>query len=222
LERAFEEAGKFEMAASIRDTLPPHVHAVYVRQRAPLGLRHAVLYSRPAVGDAPFAVLLADEFIVADAGAPNPTADLAQAISANDRSQLLLQEVMPSHTQKYGIAVPGAGHDEIAGLIEKPSPGDAPSQLASIGRYVLHPEVFDVLSTLGPGRCGEIQLADAIDALARRGRVGARALRGKRHDCGSHPGYLGAVIAAASRHPEFGVEFRDIMAAELSSNCRGA
>jgi UTP--glucose-1-phosphate uridylyltransferase len=221
LERALEEAGKDELAALVRETLPPHVHAVYIRQRAALGLGHAVLCARPAVGDAPFAVLLADEFIVAEAGAPNPTAELAQAMAATGRSQVLLQEVMPSHTQKYGIAVPGAAPDEIAGLIEKPSPGDAPSQLASIGRYVLHPEIFDVLEGLAPGQGGEIQLADAIDALARIGRVGARSLRGTRHDCGSHLGYLGAVIAAASRHPEFGGEFRDLMSAELAAAAVG-
>lgn len=221
LERALEEAGKDEMAAAVRDTLPDHVHAIYVRQRAALGLGHAVLCARASVGAEPFAVLLADDLITHHPGSSNPTADLAAAYSATGRSQILLQDVPAAEAHKYGIAVPGPTPNEIAGLVEKPCHGDAPSSMASIGRYVLHPEVFDVLSTLGPGRGGEIQLADAIDALARRGSVGARILNGRRHDCGSPLGYLGAVIASASSHPEFGADFRKMMADELSSCARG-
>jgi UTP--glucose-1-phosphate uridylyltransferase len=190
LERALEVAGKSELAAAVRDTLPPHVHAVYIRQRAPLGLRHAVLCARPAVGSEPFAVLLADDFITPALGADSPTAALSAAYAA-------------------------------AGLVEKPATGEEPSRLASIGRYVLHPEVFDVLASLGPGRGDEIQLADAIDALARRGRMGALPLDGGRHDCGSHLGYLGAIVAAASSHPEFGAEFRALMKANLSAKDGG-
>ena len=107
--------------------------------------------------------------------------------------------------------------DASRASLKKPAPGEEPSSLASIGRYVLHPEIFDVLASLGPGTHGEIQLADAIDALARRGRVGALPLDGARHDCGSHLGYLGAIVAAASSHPEFGAEFRALMAAHLSA-----
>ena len=217
LERTLEEAGKEELAAAVRDTLPPHVHAVYIRQRAPLGLGHAVLCARPAVGSDPFAVLLADDFITPGHGADNPTAALCAAYAASGRSQILLQDVPPSEAHKYGIAIPGSGPGCVAGLVEKPAPGEEPSCLASIGRYVLHPEIFDVLASLGPGRGGEIQLADAIDALARRGRVGALPLDGARHDCGSHLGYLGAIVAAASSHPEFGAEFRALMAAHLSA-----
>jgi UTP--glucose-1-phosphate uridylyltransferase len=222
LERALEEAGKDELAALVRDTLPPHVHAVYIRQRAALGLGHAVLCARPAVGDAPFAVLLADEFITPATGALNPTAALAAAYGEAGRSQILLLDVPASEAHRYGIAVPGPTPSEIAGLVEKPAPGEAPSSLASIGRYVLHPEVFDALAALGPGKAGEIQLADAIDALARRGRVGASALDGRRHDCGSPLGYLGAVIATAARHGEYGADFRGLMAAELAAGGRGA
>lgn len=121
-----------------------------------------------------------------------------------------------TEAHKYGIAIRGADDESIAGLVEKPASGEAPSNLASIGRYIFHPEIFDVLAALGPGRGGEIQLADAIDALARRGRVGALPLDGNRHDCGTHLGYLGAIVAAASSHPEFGGEFRALMAASLS------
>lgn len=200
--------------------MPPHVHAVYIRQRATLGLGHAVLCARPAVEDAPFAVLLADDFITPHRGAPNPTTALAAAFAKAGRSQILLQEVPLSETHKYGIAVPGATASEITGLVEKPLPGHAPSSLASIGRYVLHPEVFDVLATLSPGRGGEIQLADAIDTLAQQGRVGAHGLNGRRHDCGNPLGYLGAVIATAARHGEFGATFRSLMAAELAAGER--
>ena len=222
LERALEEAGKDDLAALVRDTLPPHAHAVYIRQRAALGLGHAVLSARPAVGEAPFAVLLADEFIAPRPGALNPTAALAAAYAASGRSQILLQDVPPTEAHRYGMAVPGPTPSEIAGLVEKPAPGDAPSSLASIGRYVLHPEVFDALAALGPSTGGEIQLADAIDALARRGSVGASTLDGRRHDCGSPLGYLGAVIATAARHGEYGAAFRGLMAAELAASEREA
>lgn len=217
LERALEEVGKNDLAAAVRDTLPSHVHAVYIRQRAPLGLGHAVLCAQPAVGNEPFAVLLADDFITPTSNAANPTASLCNAFSASARSQILLQDVPPSEAHKYGIAVPGAEAGTIAGLVEKPAPGNEPSTLASIGRYVLHPEIFDALAQLSPGRGGEIQLADAIDALARKSRVGAAMLDGTRHDCGSHLGYLGAIVAAASRHPEIGPEFRALMAAHLAA-----
>jgi UTP--glucose-1-phosphate uridylyltransferase len=202
--------------------MPSYAHAVYIRQRVPLGLGHAILCARPAVGEEPFAVLLADDFITPSKGAPNPTAALSEAYAVTGLSQILLERVPPSETHKYGIAVPGDAPGAIAGLIEKPAPGEAPSDLASIGRYVLHPEVFDILATLPPGRGGEIQLADAIDALARRGGVGALALDGRRHDCGSHLGYLGAIVAAASSHPEFGADFRAMMAAHLSAKAVGA
>ncbi|MGA1354973.1 MAG: sugar phosphate nucleotidyltransferase [Candidatus Limnocylindrus sp.] len=119
--------------------------------------------------------------------------------------------------EKYGIAVPGTALGEIAGLIEKPVPREAPSNLASIGRYVLHPEVFDILEDQPPGRGGEIQLADAIDTLARRGSVGAVMLDGARYDCGSHLGYLSAVVSTAAQHPEFGRAFRELMVAQLAS-----
>lgn len=218
LERALEEAGKNDLAAAVRDTLPSHVHAVYIRQRAPLGLGHAVLCAQPAVGDEPFAVLLADDFITPTDHASNPTASLCNAFSASGRLQILLRDVPPSEAKKYGIAVLGTEARAIAGLVEKPAPGDEPSTLASIGRYVLHPEIFHVLAGLSPGKGGEIQLADAIDALARKGRVSAIMLDGTRHDCGSHLGYLGAIVAAASRHPEIGPEFRALMAAHLAAS----
>lgn len=217
LERALMDAGKDNLAATIRDTLPSHVHAVYIRQRAPLGLGHAVLCAQPAVGSEPFAVLLADDFITPARDDKNPTAALTAAYAASGRLQTLLQEVSSAEAHKYGIAIPGERPGDISGLIEKPGKGEEPSTLASIGRYVLHPELFDVLAGLGAGRGGEIQLADAIDNLARCGRVGALPLDGSRYDCGSHLGYLGAIVAAASRHPEIGPEFRTLMATHLAA-----
>jgi UTP--glucose-1-phosphate uridylyltransferase len=217
LERALEEAGKSELAAELRNIMPPSARAVFIRQRDPLGLGHAVLCARPAIGEEPFAVLLADDFIVPAAGTANPTAALAEAYAQSGQSQILLQRVPFDEIQKYGIAVPGSSRGAIDGLIEKPEPHEAPSNLASIGRYVLHPEIFDVLETQPPGRGGEIQLADAIDTLARRGCVGAVMLDGTRHDCGHHLGYLGAVVATAAQHPEFGRAFRELMVAHLAS-----
>lgn len=213
-------SGKDHLVSSVRDVLPPHASAIFVHQSSQLGLGHAVLCARQAIGREPFAVLLADDFIIPRPGAINPTAALIAAFVSSGRSQVLLQEVSAAETHKFGIAIPGIAPASISGLVEKPSPGEAPSNLASIGRYVLHQDIFDVLETLGPGRGGEIQLADAIDVLARRECVEGFALDGERHDCGNPLGYLGAVIATAARRGGFGPTFRSLMAAELAAGER--
>ncbi len=116
-----------------------------------------------------------------------------------------------SEAPKYGMIRPGDSSDSVAGLVEKPAEKDAPSEMASIGRYLLEADIFDILRQLPPGAGGEIQLADAIDIQARVGRVRAVLLNGLRFDCGSKFGYLEAIVDFASDHPEYGDAFRNLM-----------
>lgn len=147
------------------------------------------------IGHEPFAVLLADDFIVADG--LGVTADLVRAFEATGKSQLSVMQVEGEDISKYGVVVPGADDGSVLGLIEKPKYEDAPSDLASIGRYVLTPDVFEILRRQEPGVGGEIQLADAINQMGQSHNVRSNDLDGTRFDCGSVLGYLGAILAVA-------------------------
>lgn len=195
LEKALSAKGMHGQADMVRNILPEGVECVFVRQAEQRGLGHAVLCAARIVGDEPFAVLLADDFIVADgAGA---TADLICAFEATGKSQLSVMKVDGKNISKYGVVVPGADDNSVKGLIEKPKYENAPSDIASIGRYVLTPNVFEVLRRLKPGAAGEIQLADAINEMAANSGVASTELKGLRFDCGSVPGYLNAIFAMA-------------------------
>jgi UTP--glucose-1-phosphate uridylyltransferase len=175
---------------------------VSVRQREPLGLGHAVLSARPAVGNEPFAVMLGDDLI--DAEEPG-IGQLVRVARATGKAVVALVEVPASETHRYGIAEGRAGSDgrfEVAGLVEKPKPGTAPSNLAVFGRYVLPPDIFDLLERTPPGAGGEIQLTDALDALARAGRLVGHVVEGVRYDAGDRLGYLKANVAYALKRPE--------------------
>ena len=161
-----------------------------MRQAEQLGLGHAVLCAERAVGGDPFAVLLADDFLTDYE--PGVTADLAQAFASSGKSQLSVMEVDGPYISKYGVVVPNECDAGIVGLVEKPDAHDAPSNLASIGRYVLTPDIFGTLRGLSAGSGGEIQLADAINIHAQRGSVETVRLNGRRFDCGSVDGYMQA------------------------------
>jgi UTP--glucose-1-phosphate uridylyltransferase len=156
------------------------------------------------VGDNPFAVLLADDLMLGD---DLPTAALVRAFGTTPKTILSVSEVADADVSKYGILRPGThgadGLMAVAGLVEKPDLADAPSRLASFGRYVFDPEVFDILRTLTTGAGGEIQLADAIDQLAQQGRVGAILNPSRRYDCGSKFGYLTAIVDVALEDPQY-------------------
>ena len=197
LELALRAKGKDEQADMVRRILPEGVECIFMRQPEQLGLGHAVLCAERAVGSDPFAVLLADDFLIgSDHGV---TADLARAFKTTGKSQLSVMEVNGPDISKYGVVVPGDTQGAIAGLVEKPDAASAPSNLASIGRYVLTPDIFDILRTQPPGAGGEIQLADAINTQAVSGAVDGVKLNGRRFDCGSVQGYLDAIIAVASQ-----------------------
>ena len=176
----------------MRNIIPAGVECIFVRQAEQLGLGHAVLCAERAVGGDPFAVLLADDFLTDYE--PGVTADLAQAFASTGKSQLSVMEVDGPDISKYGVVVPNGAGAGIAGLVEKPDAHGAPSNLASIGRYVLTPDIFDTLRGLKAGSGGEIQLADAINLHATQGRVETVPLKGLRFDCGSVDGFMKAFI----------------------------
>lgn len=197
LEAALRAKGKHAQADMVRNILPKSVECVFVRQPEQLGLGHAVLCAERVVGDEPFAVLLADDFIVSDDR--GVTADLVRAFEATGKSQLSVMKVEDEDISKYGVVVRGLDDGSVLGLIEKPKFEDAPSDLASIGRYVLTPDVFEILRYQEPGSGGEIQLADAINKMATSGGVASTVLDGRRFDCGSVRGYIDATFAMADR-----------------------
>ena len=202
LEMALRAKGKHEQADMVKNILPDGVECIFVRQAEQLGLGHAVLCAERIVGNEPFAVLLADDFLTGGAEM-GVTAELVAAFHTSGQTQLSVMEVSDAEISKYGVVVPGEEAGTVSGLIEKPRVEDAPSNLASIGRYVLTPQIFDILRTQTGGAGGEIQLADAINTQAAAGNVHAVTLRGRRFDCGSVEGYLDAIIEAARNRSSF-------------------
>ena len=190
LEAALRASGKDSQADMIRNILPSGVECIFVRQPEQLGLGHAVLCAERVVGEDTFAVLLADDFITDQS--PGATADLINAYQVNGKSQLSVMEVDGPEISNYGVVVPDKGGTGIIGLNEKPKLEDAPSKLASIGRYVLTSDIFDILRDISTGSGGEIQLADAINIQAKRGSVNTVPIKGKRFDCGSVNGFVKA------------------------------
>lgn len=184
----------------------------FVRQGEPLGLGHAVLKASDHVGGEPFVVLLGDDVIEPGADLLENMLDLYEETKC---SIVALMEVEPEQVSSYGVAIvePTATPDvvRIIGMVEKPSREDAPSNLAVIGRYILNPEVFDVLRTIGPGRAGEIQLTDALSVMAQDGTAGKGVLglifRGRRFDTGDRLGYLKSVVEIASEREDLGPPF---------------
>ena len=197
LEMALRAKGKHAQADMVKNILPAGVECIFVRQPEQLGLGHAVLCAERVVGGDPFAVLLADDFLTFDGA--GITRDLVGGFERTGKTQLSVMEVSGPDISKYGVIVPGAQPGSVVGLVEKPSPEGAPSNLASIGRYVLTPDIFDILRSQPAGAGGEIQLADAINVQAARGDVEAVPLNGRRFDCGSVEGYLDAIMHVADR-----------------------
>ena len=216
LERALEEKGdrtRLEAVKHSSELGPIH----YLRQGEAKGLGHAVLCARQHVGDEPFAVLLGDDLIDEH---DELLTTMIEVQAKTGGSVIALIEVDPSQISAYGCAdvsvVEGEDYVRVNSLVEKPSVDEAPSNLAVIGRYVLHPAVFGVLEKTGPGRGGEIQLTDALQTLAQDGDGGGVygvVFKGRRFDTGDKLSYLKAVITLASERVEFGEELRAWMKA---------
>ena len=162
-----------------------------MRQPEQLGLGHAILCAERAVGSESFAVLLADDFLIAEDD--NVVSDLIIKHKNSGKTQLSVMGVQGSDISKYGIIVPGDVDGSVSGLVEKPNLSQAPSNLASVGRYILNSDIFDILRHQAVGLGGEIQLADALNILAKKGNVEAVELNALRFDCGSIEGYLDAI-----------------------------
>ncbi|UOO87832.1 UTP--glucose-1-phosphate uridylyltransferase GalU [Vitreoscilla massiliensis] len=194
-----------------QNILPDGVNLMYIRQTEALGLGHAVLCAAPAVGNEPFAVILADDLIDAPKGA---LAQMMDVYNATGSSVLGVETVDPSQTGSYGIVeiAPKDAYQRVTSIVEKPKPEDAPSNLAVVGRYILTPAIFDLLRQTQAGAGGEIQLTDAIAQLLQQETVLAHAFSGQRYDCGSKLGYLQATLAYGCKHPEVGTEFAKMVA----------
>ena len=219
LEAELEAAGKQKLLETVRNVIPKNVNCIYIRQSSPLGLGHAVLCARPVVGNDPFAVLLADDFMDTAEGHKPVLAQMTDLYTYERSSILAVQDVPREQTRQYGIvsATPyRPGLELVSGIIEKPQPADAPSTLAVVGRYVLSPSIFGYLETIGKGAGGEIQLTDGIAALMQAERVLAYRYAGQRYDCGSKLGYLQAMTAMGLKHPETAEGFRASLTALLA------
>ena len=214
LEEALTRSGKDELLASIQGIVPDGVSCIYIRQGEPLGLGHAVLCARPAVGDEPFFVHLADDLI---AGEPGCLAQMADEYAEHGGSVVAVETVPRESTSSYGIvAVDEADRGRITEIVEKPAPEDAPSNSAVVGRYLLAPEIFDKLERTGRGAGGEIQLTDGIADLMNDSAVYAYSFDGVRYDCGSKVGYLQATVAYGLSHAETADEFRKYLKSIVS------
>jgi UTP--glucose-1-phosphate uridylyltransferase len=215
LESELEAHNKQALLELVRNVIPKNITCIYIRQSEPLGLGHAVLCARPVVGNEPFAVLLADDFMDTDAGTKPVLAQMTELYEAEKSSVLAVQDVPREHTRQYGIVSASAylpNLEVVSSIVEKPQPQDAPSTLAVVGRYVLSGSIFDHLATLGAGTGGEIQLTDGIAALMAQERVLAYRYAGQRYDCGSKLGYLKAMTAMGLKHPETAAGFRTFLA----------
>lgn len=208
LEHFLESKGKFEELKQVREiTDMASIH--YIRQRDPLGLGHAVSVAEDHVGGEPFAVLLGDD-IMAES---NPLlSEMLRVHERYGRSVLAAMEVSREDIRLYGCIEPEFVEDDrlarVLSVVEKPEPENAPSNLAAIGRYVLTPEIFDALRNLEPGVGGEIQLTDAINALAQQQAVYAHVFEGGRFDVGNKLDYMKAMIELAIDREDVGKELK--------------
>jgi len=209
METELAKRGKKELLQVLRDIVPEGISCVYVRQAEALGLGHAVLCARPVVGNEPFAVILADDMI--NGGDQSCLSQMVDLYDEQNCSVLGVERIAPEDTNKYGVVketVLSEGLSRVDGIVEKPHPEVAPSNLAVVGRYILSPAIFDYLLTTGRGAGGEIQLTDAIAELLKHEQVLAYEFKGKRYDCGSKLGYLQATVEYALEHKELGPDFR--------------
>lgn len=191
LEYALREKGQFAQLEMVHNILPKGVECIFVRQARQLGLGHAILCAERTVGNEPFAVLLADDFLT---GSKNGMMEnLVNKYHQTGNAQISVLPVAGKEISKYGVVIREENTNIVSGLIEKPDFENAPSDLASMGRYVLPPKIFEILKKIDVKKGQEIQLADAIDELAKSEIVESVTIEGQRFDCGSVEGYMSAI-----------------------------
>jgi UTP--glucose-1-phosphate uridylyltransferase len=204
-----------QIAGSSKETLLSGIRGLieqcsfsYTRQTEMKGLGHAILTGEPLVGDEPFAVVLADDFCVHE-----PNSVLEQMVALHEThgcSIVAVEEVPWEKTASYGIVSGEALGDDlvrVTAMVEKPEPSAAPSNLAVIGRYILTPDIFEILKSIPPGRNGEIQITDALNEQAKAGQVLAYRFKGRRFDCGSIEGFVAATDYIYRHHYEKGENY---------------
>ena len=206
LEESLKKTGKKKLLDAISRL--NHLHFAYIRQKAALGLGHAIYCAKPYVKDEPFAVLLSDDIIDPD----NPLlSDMIHLYKELQAPILALKQVPISDIHKYGV-VDGVkkrkGVFKITNLIEKPKSSDAPSDMAIIGRYILTPDIFTILERIGPGRGGEIQLTDALYNMMKKQTIYGYLFKGRRYDAGDKFGFLQATIDLALKNPQISEQLK--------------
>ncbi len=217
LEAELEKKNKTKELELLRSLVPDDVHCAYVRQSEALGLGHAILCARAAVGDEPFAVILPDD-LMEDEWLLKKMVDKYRE---KQSSVIAVETVEADRTDRYGIVEIAESTDDlhrINAIVEKPSPDKAPSNLAVVGRYILTAEIFPLLEKTTPGVGGEIQVTDAIATLLQQQDVYAWEFHGKRFDCGHKSGYLEAIVHYALNNEEIGDDFRKLLKACLEQN----
>ncbi|MEH6578906.1 MAG: UTP--glucose-1-phosphate uridylyltransferase GalU [Amphritea sp.] len=217
LEAELERKNKTAILESVRDIVPADVTIMAVRQPHAHGLGHAVHCAASAVNDEPFVVILPDVLVNNFTQESTDLDRMIHAYTAHNAAQIMVESVSEDKVQLYGIAdcsgqTPAAGASvAINGMIEKPTPSEAPSNLAVVGRYVLPARVMDLLASTKPGAGGEIQLTDALDELLKEQAVEAYRMTGKTYDCGNKQGYLQANVAYGLQHPETAEGFKQFL-----------
>jgi UTP--glucose-1-phosphate uridylyltransferase len=203
--------GRRKELAIIDDLLPVPGQVAYLRQQHPRGLGHAVWCARHLAAGEPVAILLADDMVMAKTPCLRQMVDVYNRVGGN---LVAVMDVPREHTGRYGVLMPGRVDGrltEVKGLVEKPKPTDAPSTLSIIGRYILQPQVFDLLAEQKPGAGGEIQLTDALARMIGHGPFNGYRFEGTRFDCGDKAGFIEATIAYALQHGVIGGAVRDII-----------
>ena len=208
LELELENKGKTDLLEIVRG-ISNMVNIHYIRQKEPKGLGDAIYCARYFIGDEPFAIMLGDDMVDNGDGAPC-LKQLIDAYEVHNASILGVQEVAKENTDKYGI-IDGQKLDDkiykIVNLVEKPDPDQAPSNVAILGRYIITPQIFDILGQIPPGKNGEIQLTDALEILKDKEDMYAYVFEGRRYDLGDKLGFLQATVDAALKKPELRDEF---------------
>jgi UTP--glucose-1-phosphate uridylyltransferase len=218
LEESLKKAGKKRLIEEISRL--NHLNFAYIRQKAALGLGHAIFCAKPFVKDEPFAVLLSDDIIDP---ADTLLKDMIDLYRKLDAPIIALQQIPKEDVQKYGV-IEGARESDnlykITNLVEKPKISEAPSDLAIIGRYILTPDIFDILENVGFGRGGEIQLTDALQGLLKKRSMYGYIFKGKRYDAGDKVGYLKATIDLALKTPGVSEQFKEYII-EIATRMQG-
>jgi UTP--glucose-1-phosphate uridylyltransferase len=217
LEESLKKAGKKRLLEEISRL--NHLNFAYIRQKAALGLGHAIYCAKPFVKDEPFAVLLSDDIID-----PEDTLlqDMINLYKKLNSPIIALQQIPAEDVQKYGVIEGMRESDNvyiIKNLVEKPKMSEAPSDMGIIGRYILTPDIFDILENVGFGKGGEIQLTDALQGLLRKRSMYGYLFKGRRYDAGDKVGYLKATIDLALKNPQVSEQFKEYLI-EVASRIR--